>query len=75
MPFIFLVQVHSKGVNLELVERVLLDLGKNCHGNLGVFFLFDLPPIYSENWFYRTLFDGKLKSPFTSSVIISLDNF
>lgn len=38
MPFIFLVQVHSKGVNLELVERVLLDLGKNCHGNLGVFF-------------------------------------
>lgn len=49
MPFIFLVQVHSKGVNLELVERVLLDLGKNCHGNLGVFFLFDLPPIYSEN--------------------------
>ncbi|XP_064968170.1 serine/threonine-protein kinase ATM-like isoform X2 [Musa acuminata AAA Group] len=26
-----LIAVHSKGVNLELVERVLLDLGKNCH--------------------------------------------
>ncbi|URE12214.1 FATC domain [Musa troglodytarum] len=26
-----LIAVHSKGVNLELVERTLLDLGKNCH--------------------------------------------
>ncbi|KAJ8476072.1 hypothetical protein OPV22_019799 [Ensete ventricosum] len=26
-----LIAVHSKGVNLEIVEGVLFDLGKNCH--------------------------------------------